>query len=128
MKSRLTPAVFAAVLFAVTVALNGCSFQNKYEREADKITKAVIANDLSSVENDIAPALLKKITRVQIAALSDELNSQGKLESIHEVTPCPAAPEHCFTVKFEKNTYHETLEMDDQDKVVEWNVHIADGR
>lgn len=128
MKSRWTFGALAAVLVAVSVVLNGCSFQNKYEREADKITKAVIANNLSSVQNDLAPSVFKKITRVQIAALSDELNDQGKLESIHEVTPCPAAPEHCFTVKFAKSTYHETLEMDDQDKVTEWNVHIADAR
>lgn len=120
MNSRLALAALAA---AVVVA--GCSFENKYEREADKITHAVMANDLSPVKNDISPDV--HITRVQIAAASDELNDQGKLESIKEVT-CPPgmAGVHCFIVKFEKNTYHETLAMDDQGKVTRWTYHIAD--
>jgi outer membrane murein-binding lipoprotein Lpp len=115
----------ATLVAAVLVA--GCSFENKYEREADKITKAVMANDLTPVKDDLSPDL--HITRVQIAAASDELNDQGKLESIKEVTPCSAgAGVHCFTVTFEKSTYHETLAMDDQNKVTLWRFHIADAR
>lgn len=118
----------AVAVLCAAVALAGCSFENKYEREADKITKAVMANNLSDVKGDLAPALLEKITRVQIAEASDELNDQGKLESIKEVNPCPAdtpVGEHCFLVKFEKSTYQETLAMDDQDKVVYWHFRIA---
>lgn len=127
----MKPSLAGAGLLCAMVLLAGCSFQNKYEREADKITKAVMANNLSDVKDDLAPALLKKITRVQIAEASDELNDQGKLESIKEVNPCPAdtpVGEHCFLVKFEKNSYHETLAMDDQNKVTEWRFHMADAR
>jgi hypothetical protein len=110
-------------LFCVT-ALAACAFENKYESEADKITKAVMANDIAPIRGDLSPNLT--ITRVQIAAASDELGAQGKLESVKEVTPCPAGPGyHCFDVKFEKHTYHETLSMDDTGKVTSWHYKMA---
>ncbi len=89
---------------AAAALLTGCASQNKYEREADKITRAVMANNMTPVENDLAPGL--RITRVQIAAAADELDDQGKLESVKEVKPCPIVGAHCFVVKFQKSTYH----------------------
>jgi hypothetical protein len=106
----------AAVLFA------GCSFQNKYEREAEQITRAVMNNDLRPVQNDIAPDI--KITRVQVAEYSDELNAQGKLESVKEAKDCEPGW-HCFDVKFEKSNYVEHMRLDDKGKVAGWNFHMA---
>jgi len=114
--------VAAPALIAAALLLAGCSFENKYEREADKITHAVMNDDLSPIKNDIAPGV--KISRVQIAEWSDELSSQGKLESVKETTPCQPGF-HCFTVKFEKATYNEQLAMDDQGKVTDWHFKIA---
>src|SRR5215469_13576424 len=74
------------VLVVITVAasLCACSFENKYEKEADNITRAVMNNDLTPVKGDIAPRV--NITRVQIAQAADELNAQGKLVSVKETT------------------------------------------
>lgn len=111
----------AAALVASLLA--GCSFQNKYEREADRITRAVMNNDLKPVAGDISPRV--KITRVEIAAISDELSEQGKLLSIKESTAnCPAGV-HCFVVKFEKHDYRETMRLDESGKVVEWRIKMA---
>ena len=104
------------------IALAGCSFENKYEKEADKMTRAVMADNLDSVKNDLVPNA--GITRSQLANWSDELNQQGKLESVKEVTPCQPAGSHCFDVKFEKNMYAERLLLNDQDKIVSWRFHI----
>jgi hypothetical protein len=115
--------IAASLLVCTALLLAGCSFENKYEKEADKITRAVMANDLTPVKSDIAPGI--NISRVKIAEYSDELNAQGKLESVKETTPCdPGA--HCFTVKFEKRTYLEQLKMDDQGKVTDWHFKPAD--
>jgi len=115
--------VSIASLALVAAALAGCSFQNKYEREADAITRAVMNNDLRPVSGDISPRV--KITRVQIATISDELNEQGKLISIKESTQgCPAGV-HCFVAKFEKHEYVETMRLDETGKVVDWHVHMA---
>lgn len=115
--------IAASLLVCTALLLAGCSFENKYEREADKITHAVMNNDLTPVKNDIAPGLT--ISRVKIAEYSDELNAQGKLESIKETTPCDPGS-HCFIVKFEKRTYLEHLSMDDQGKVTDWHFKPAD--
>ena len=83
------------------VALAACSFQNKYEKEAQKITEAVVKNDLTPVQGDIADRI--KITRVQVAEWSDQLASEGKLESVKETTAACPPGMHCFDVKFEKH-------------------------
>jgi hypothetical protein len=113
----------APALLCVAMLLAGCSFENKYEREADRITRAVMNNDLAPVQNDIAKGT--SISRVQIAEWADELDAQGKLLSVKETQPCdPGA--HCFIVKFEKRTYREELAMDDQGKVTHWTFRMAD--
>jgi hypothetical protein len=111
---------------AALAALAACSFQNKYEKEAQSITEAVVANNLAPVQNDIAPRV--KITRVQVAAMSDELSAQGKLLSLKETTTnCPPGM-HCFDVKFEKKSYVEHMSLDENGKVVMWNyVPLASG-
>ena len=117
MKTRL---LFACVC---VIALAGCSFENKYESEADRITRAVMADDITPVKADLAPGL--NISRVQLAAASDELDAQGKLLSVKEITPCDRVGYHCFDVKFEKHDYREWLAMDDTGKVTVWHFHMA---
>ncbi|MDE2482919.1 MAG: hypothetical protein KGN02_12120 [bacterium] len=118
MKSRI---LIAAAL--VAVALAACSFENKYEREADRITRAVMANDLAPVQKDLTPGL--NISRVKVAEWSDELSAQGKLLSIKESKECTPGY-HCFVVKFQKHTYAERLQMDDQNRVTQWQFHMLD--
>jgi hypothetical protein len=113
------------IVVAAAAALAACSFQNKYEKEAQNITQAVVNNNLQPVQGDVADGI--KITRVQVAAWSDELSAQGKLVSVKEVTEnCPAGT-HCFDVKFEKHDYVEHMRLDDHGKVVDWNFKMAPG-
>ena len=113
---------FLALAVAL-ILLAGCSFQNKYEKEADSITRAVMNNDLSPVKGDIAPRV--NITRVQIAQAADELDAQGKLLSVKETTTNCDAGWHCFDVKFEKRAYVERMQLDENGKVVRWQYHMA---
>jgi hypothetical protein len=113
-----------AVPVAAAIALlAACSFQNGNEREADRITRAVIANDLAPVENDIAKGVT--ITRVKVAQWSDELSAQGKLISLKETTAGCEPGWHCFEVKFEKHAYVERMRFDENHKVVDWDFHMA---
>ncbi|MBV8117252.1 MAG: hypothetical protein JOY69_04120 [Candidatus Eremiobacteraeota bacterium] len=104
-------------------ALPACSFQNKNEREADKITHAVMNNDLRPVAGDIAPGI--NIPRVKIAEWSDELSAQGKLLSVKETQANCAPGWHCFDVHFEKRAYVEHMQLDENGKVVNWNFKMA---
>ncbi|MBV9718787.1 MAG: hypothetical protein JOZ77_05680 [Candidatus Eremiobacteraeota bacterium] len=112
-----------AASFVALSVLTGCSFQNRNEREAERITNAVIANDFRPVQNDIGSGIT--ITRVQVAQWSDELNAQGKLLSLKE-TPANCTPGwHCFDLKFQKREYVELMRFDENGKVVNWSFHMA---
>jgi hypothetical protein len=115
----------ARVLLATSAlaALAGCSFQNRNEREADRITRAVIDNDLRPVQDDITKGIT--ITRVKVAQWSDELNAQGKLISVKETTAGCDPGWHCFNVKFQKHDYVERMRFDENGKVVDWDFHMA---
>jgi hypothetical protein len=108
---------------AAAGALAACSFQNHNEREADRITRAVIGNDLRPVQDDIAKGIT--ITRVKVAQWSDELNAQGKLLSVKETTAGCDAGWHCFDVKFQKHDYVERMRFDESGKVVDWDFHMT---
>ncbi|MBV9233465.1 MAG: hypothetical protein JO030_05430 [Candidatus Eremiobacteraeota bacterium] len=108
---------------AIGVTLAACSFQNKNEREAERITRAVMDNNLKPVTGDLASGVA--ITRVKVAEWSDELGSQGKLLSVKEhPADCPAGW-HCFDVRFQKRDYVERMRYDENGKVVNWNFHMA---
>jgi hypothetical protein len=111
------------IVAAAASGLAACSFQNQDEREADRITQAVIKNDLKPVESDIAKGI--SITRVKVAEWSDELNAQGKLLSVKETTVNCAPGWHCFDVKFAKRAYVERMRFDENHKVVDWRFHMA---
>ncbi|HEY3676412.1 MAG TPA: hypothetical protein VGK84_10525 [Candidatus Tumulicola sp.] len=114
--------VRALVAVACVASLAACSFQNKNEKEADRITHAVMNDDLRPVQDDLAKGLT--VPRIKVAEWSDELSAQGKLLSIKE-TPDKCAPGwHCFDVKFEKHPYVEHMQLDENGKVVNWNFHM----
>lgn len=119
----MKPFRFAVVTLLASLALAGCSFKNTYEKEADKITRAVIADDTRAVAAELDPGLASQVTAVKVAQLSDELKAAGDYQGIKENDQnCPAA-KHCFDVKFSKFPYREVLEMNDRQKVTSWYVH-----
>jgi len=110
-------------LVSAVVALAGCSFQNNYEKEADKITRAVLADDTRAIAAEFDPSMQSQITLVKVAELSQELNDAGKYGGVKENDQnCPPAM-HCFDVKFEKRPYREMLQLNDKQKVATWYVH-----
>ena len=68
---------FIVAALGITVLLSGCSTKNHYEREADKITNAVIADNRGPVFNDFDSSAQPTLRRVAVARLADELNGQG---------------------------------------------------
>jgi hypothetical protein len=112
--------VATALLVAVTTA---CSFQNSYEKKAQKVTEALIANDMTPVKDEIPPGAL---TRVQVAEYSTELSGYGKLKSVKEdPAGCPASM-HCFDVQFENRLVREQMLVDDKGKIARFNFHAVD--
>jgi len=111
---------------ALSILITGCSFQNKATQEADKITKAVIANNMDPVVKDFDSQLRAKITPVAVAQFSTELREQGSYKGIKEV---PVAAngipgEHDFIATFEKHNYTEKMVLDDNGAVRSWSFHM----
>lgn len=115
---------FLALALAA-LSLAGCSFQNKNEREADKITRAVLANNVSPVMGDFDPAIKGQITRVRVAELSDELSAQGDYQGLKQTTQWCRTGYLCFDVKFAKRPYHEVMKVGSDGKVQYWWIRAA---
>jgi len=93
---------FIAGALGMAILLGGCSTKNRYEREADKITNAVIADNMGPVFNDFDSSAQPTIRRVAVARLADELNGQGKFLGVQEVQVQNEGPTtHTFNAKFE---------------------------
>ncbi len=116
---------FLVIITSVAIVLGGCSTKNRYEREADKITNAVIANNMAPVLDDFDSQAKVTVRRVAVARLSDELNSQGKFQGVQEVQVQNEGPNaHTFNAKFDKHMYSEMMVLDDDGKVRQWTIHM----
>jgi len=114
----------AATLAALSLA--ACAGQNRDEREADKITRAVISNNMSPVVSDLDPAIKGQVTRVRVAELSDELNDQGEYQGLKQTNASWCRVGYvCFDVKFAKRPYREVMKVGSDGKVQYWWIHAA---
>ena len=108
--------VLVLAAFAV-LSLAACGGENRYERLADRITRAMQNNSIAPVQNELAKGI--NIDRVRVAEAADALAPLGKIESVKEVKPCDPGV-HCFIVKFQNATYREKLRLDENGKIVAW--------
>ena len=115
---------FLALALAA-LSLAGCSFQNKNEREADKILRAVMNDNMAPVMGDFDPAIKGQITLVPVAELSDELKQQGDYQGLKQTTAWCKTGYLCFDVKFSKRPYHEVMKTGSDGKVQFWWIHAA---
>lgn len=115
-----------ALAFAL-LSVAACGGPSRNQREADKITRAVIANDMTPVMNDLDPAIKGEITRVRVAELSDELNQQGAYQGLTQTTAswCDTSKYTCFDVKFASRPYLEKIKVGSDGKVQYWWIHAA---
>jgi hypothetical protein len=112
-------------VLAALAGLTGCFGENHYERTADDVTKAIVANDMRPVESDFNAIVRPKLlNRAYVGALSDQLNALGPLKRIHETTVRDApAGEHTFDAVFEKSTWKEVVKIDSEGKIAAFYVH-----
>lgn len=111
---------FAAAAAACILA--ACGGPNRNEREADRITRAVIADNMSPVVSDFDAKAQLDITRVRVAELSDELNAQGAYGGLKEDDTWCRTGYVCFDVHFAKRPYYEWMSLDSHGKVSGWQI------
>ena len=113
----------ATVLAALTaLVLAGCSFQNRNEREADRITARWSPTILGRSRRHRQRSLDHASTD---RAVVGRAQRAGQALSVKE-TPANCDPGwHCFDVKFQKHDYLERMRFDENGKVVNWDFHMA---
>lgn len=111
--------------FALAAAsLTACA-GNRNQAEADKITRAVINNNMSPVMGDLDPAIKGEVTRVRVAELSDELNAQGAYKGLKQDDSWCRTGYVCFDVDFTNRPYREVIKVGSDGKVQYWWMHAA---
>lgn len=115
-------------IFGASIALlslTGCFGPNGAERLADRVTTAIIANDMRPVEKNFNALVRPKLeNRQAVGRLSDQLNRLGRFRGVHEKTPRGAPPgTHVFEADFEKEKWVEDMSIDQDGKVAGFHVH-----
>jgi hypothetical protein len=106
------------------LVLAACASENANEKLADRVTAAIVNNDVQPVEKDFNALTRPKLTRGSVGRLSDQLNALGKFDRTHETTPTDmTGGRHTFDAVFEKATWHEDLMLDEDGKIAAFYIH-----
>jgi hypothetical protein len=112
----------------IIVALLGINLllhhENRYEKLATDVTKAIAANDMRPVEPEFNALRRPQLEdRGKVGQLSDFVNADGTLKRIKEDTPAGAkAGYHHFTAEFDKGNLSEDLTVDADGKIADFHV------
>ncbi|GAC1302799.1 MAG: hypothetical protein NVS2B3_17650 [Vulcanimicrobiaceae bacterium] len=122
LKALLPLALGAAILFS---AFNLFTHrENRYEKLATDVTRALAANDMRPVEKEFNALTRPKLeNRAKVGGLSDFVNAEGALRGIKEQPQSDGKPNvHAFIATFEKGRRAEDLTVDADGKIVDFHV------
>jgi len=120
--------VLLPLVLGVVVAVSAFNVfshrENRYERLASDVTRAIAANDMRPVEKEFNAIRRPQLEdRAKVGALSDFVNAEGKLKNVKEQTPPDAkSGTHRFVATFEKGQRAEDLAVDADGKIVDFHV------
>jgi len=102
--------------------------ENRYEKLATDVTKAVAANNMQPVENEFNALRRPQLDdRGKVGRLSDFVNEDGALKRIKEDTPSGSkAGYHHFIAEFQKGNRSEDLTVDSDGKIADFHVRPLD--
>ncbi len=98
--------------------------ENRYEKLATNVTKAIAANDMHPVDKEFnALTRVKLADRGTVGRLSDFVNADGALKSVKEDTPSGStAGYHHFVATFATGKRSEDLTVDADGKIADFHV------
>jgi hypothetical protein len=120
-KLAVPVAIAIALLFGANKLLH---HENRYEKLATDVTKALAANDMRPVEKDFNAITRAKLAdRGKVGTLSDFVNAEGALASMKEDTPSGSNPNfHHFVATFKNGKRAEDLTVDNDGKIADFHV------
>ena len=113
------------LFFGAALALVACAGENHYEQLADRVTKAIVVNDMRPVEPEFNALTRKALeNRETVGRLSDDLIALGAFKRTREDTPKDAPQgKHTFVAEFEKGNWDEDMLIDADGKIAAFHVH-----
>jgi hypothetical protein len=118
--------VIGVVVFIVLIwAVKRVFFhENHYEALADRVTKAIAANDMRPVEGEFNALRRPQLEdRGKVGRLSDFVNADGTFKGAKEDTPSGSqAGYHHFIAHFDKGDLAEDLTVDADGKIADFHV------
>ncbi len=117
--------VFAIVVVTALVFRLVVPHTNRYERLADNVTKAILANNMKPVEGEFNALRRPQLEdRAKVGQLSDDLTALGAFKGVKETTPSGASEGyHTFAARFDKATWSEDMTLDADGKIAAFHVH-----
>ncbi len=106
--------------------LAGCGSDSRHVAHlADKVTRAVIANNMRPVEPEFNAIVRPELeNRQAVGRLSDQLNELGAFHGVKETTPFGTFPgKHTFDARFAKATWVEDMTIDRDGKIASFRIH-----
>jgi hypothetical protein len=119
-------AIIAFALFIILAVIANMLLHrgNRYERLADRVTKAIANNDMTPVASEFNALRRPQLSdRGKVGRLSDFVNADGAFKSVKEDTPSGSqAGYHHFIAHFDKGDLAEDLTLDVDGKIADFHV------
>ena len=106
------------------LALGACASQpaSGPAQTAEKITRAVYADDVAATSADFEDALKGTVTRSDVGFLSDKMHALGDFESLASLNSAPDSGRYAYTANFAKGRMVVELRIDPDGKVGAYRV------
>jgi hypothetical protein len=125
---------FLPLILGVIIAFSAINMllhrENRYEKLATDVTKALAANNMQPVEKEFNALRRPELEeRGKVGQLSDFVNEDGALKRIKEDTPSGAkAGYHHFIAEFDKGSRSEDLTVDSDGKIADFHVRPLESK
>jgi hypothetical protein len=115
--------LIGATALAVALTLSACGGSGgAAQLTADTITKAVIANDADTVQNNLDAALKPQITRASVGALSDTMVKLGAYKGLTLLSSDATKNEFTYRADFASGTMNVVIKLDPDGKAAAYRV------
>jgi hypothetical protein len=121
MRSALPGALLALAIAVGT----GCGNASDPSALAEKITRAVYANDFDSTTADFDDSLKGEVTRAEVGAISDKLHDLGDIKQVSQRSANADTGRYDYDVTLDRGSVVVQLRLDPSGKVGAYRVVTA---
>ena len=129
-RPRLPVPLILGALVVLAVLWFVLHHENRYEKLAADVTKAIAANDMRPVEKEFNAIRRPQLhDRGKVGRLSDFVNAYGGFKGVKEDTPSGSKDGfHHFIAHFDKGERSEDMTLDAEGKLADFHVRPIESK